>query len=609
MQPDPVQLNIDGASQLIGSTLNKIAGDSSSNDYDDALSLKLSDEELLKLKSRWIEDYKPYETKLKTKQDRNKTYYLGTQNNVQSPNNQDLPVASNLIFEAEETFIPAAMSKNPEPVVYADNTRAGKAISDDVKTMLQYHADVLALRRKLAKTVRQWSINYIGVLKHGWDNSVNDIYTEVIKPQDMIFDKDGYIDELGNFVGKYVGERKKATASKLIEMFPKKKDEITVYADGKDGLVMEYIEWWTNEMTFSTLKDCVLDKAKNPNWNYAQKEIDEYGVENIVPGENHFARPKMPYSFLSVFSLGDQPHDITTLIEQNIKNQDLINKRIRQIDVNLDHSNNSIVFSGQKFTGDTAKQAADAMQDGRPILVPNADVTGAVERFPAPNLPSDAFNQLNDMSERLRGIFGIAGLSVEGQDNENTVRGKILNQQYDSTRIGGGIGDALEQLADNIFNWWTQLYYVYYDEEHFASVMGKGQAIQLAILTREKLSSGNVQKLVISVSPNSMKPKDEITEQNLAIDLWNAKAMDPISLFTILNMPDPMDMAKKVVMWTTNPQQYAMNYFPEVAPVAPPYGPEGLEQDIPGGDSGSLSATPPNPSLAQVPINSAGMPQ
>ncbi len=69
---------------------------------------------------------------------------------------------------------------------------------------------------------------------------------------------------------------------------------------------------------------------------------------------------------------------------------------------------------------------------------------------------------------------------------------------------------------------------------------------------------------VVTVAPNSMAPKDEISERNNTLALWEAKALDPITLFQRLDDPDPMQTAKKVVMWTTNPQQYAMTYFPEV---------------------------------------------
>lgn len=605
---DPLALNIAGVRQLVGSSLNKTKTNPDNevegpvSDYEDILSLDLSDEELMLLSKKWEESYRAYEAALKVRQERNKAYYLGTQF-AGGPELNAKPAASNLIFEAVETFIPVAMAKNPEPVVWSDNTEEGKALSNDIKTMLQYHADVLVLRGKLSRMVRDWSIYFIGAIKHGWDTAVDDIKSEVVFPQNLILDPKASIDISGNYEGRYLGERKKCTAEELIEMFPKYKAFIIATVDGLLGTSVQYTEWWTNEYCFYTYKEVILDKNKNPNFNYDQEiiETDEYGVEtpkNEI-GKNHFAIPKMPYTFLTVFQTGDQPHDITNLIEQNIANQDVVNKRIAQIDKNLDVSNNSIAFSGDSFTSETAKQGAKAMEKGNPVLVPTGNASTAITRFPAPGIPNAAFSQLDDMTQRLRSVFGTLGLSAEGGLEEKTVRGQIMNRNQDSSRIGGGIGDRLEQVADTIFNWWVQLYYVYYDVPHEARILGRGRAVEYTMLQASDID----RKVVISVSPNSMRPKDEISEMNLAMDRWNNKSIDPIDLMKKLNEPDPMEAAKKLVMWTTNPMQYAMTYFPETQPVMPPMVGTGEEQNIPPSVEGSLSAPPTPAGLSEVPID------
>lgn len=582
-------------------------------DYEKPLDLKMTDQELLLKARKWAETYRSYETGIKTRQERNEAYYKGKQNSG-GPGVQDIPIASNLIFEATETFIPMAMAKNPEPVVWADNTAEGKALSNDIKTMLQYHADVLVLRSQLSLMVRHWSIYFLGVMKHGWDESVNDIKSEIILPKNLILDPHGIIDVSGNYEGKYLGEVKKCTAEDLIDLFPEHKAYIVMSVEGLLGTQVQYTEWWTNEYCFYTFKDVVLDKHLNQNFNYSEtkEEIDEFGnaTKVEIPAQNHFAKPKMPYTFLSVYSTGEHPHDVTNLIEQNIANQNLVNKRIEQIDKNLDHSNNSLAVSAAYFTAETAKQAAQAMQKGNPVLVPAAkgeSINGAVQRFPAPGFPNDAFNQLNDMSERLRSIYGTQGLGAPGQEDEKTVRGKIINQNLDSSRIGGGIGDRLEQISDTIFNWWLQLYFVFYDEPHEARILGRGRAVEYATLKASDFD----RKIVVSVAPNSMRPKDELTEMNLAVDRWNNKSIDPIEYMKALNVADPIEEAKKLVMWLTNPQQYAMTYFPETQPVMPPGMGTGQEQDIAPSTEGTLSEQPMAPSLAQVPMDAAsmGMPQ
>lgn len=572
---DPVQMNIDGVTQLVSSRMNKIMGPSQGSEgivgeYQDDFTLELSDEELLSLAEEWEGRYRMYEAGIKLRQDANKRYYLGIQEQGKSIVG-DVPIAANLIFEAEETFLPAALAKNPEPVVWTDNTTEGTAIATSVKTMLQYHADTLVLRRKLTLLTRHWSIYFLGCIKHGWDNKIKDIVSDVINPQTLILDPDASIDSYGDYDGEYIGERKKCTAKHLVNLFPKFKSFITVMVDGKMGTEVKYTEWWSDEYCFYTFKGKVLDKSKNPHFNYEGEhtEADEDGVENTVidKGINHFASPKKPYTFLSVFSLGEHPHDDTGLIEQNIPNQNRISKREMQIDLNLDRSNNSIGISGNNFDQETAKQAAIAMQKGHPVLIPGGNINEAIARFPAPAVPDAFFKAAQIDKQDLRSIFGTDGLGATPPDQQKTLGGLLNNEHHDTSRIGGGIGDSLEQLSDNVFNWWLQLYCVYYDEPHFATVMGRMKAVEYETLRSQDLD----RHIVVSVAPDSMKPRDEITEMNQAITLFEAGALDPKTLLTILNVPDVQKTAESTVLWIIDKNAYMQLNFPELAQkLAPP---------------------------------------
>lgn len=601
MNEDAFALNIGGVQNLIESGVNKTNSNSDieegvQGDYMDVLELPMSDEELLGLRDEWEGRYAGYGPKIKPRQEKNKLYYLGKQRSDSTQT--DRVVSSNLIFEAEETFIPQALSKNPEPVVWSDNTIEGKDASNDVKTMLQYHADVLCLRRKLGVMVRHWSIYFTGILKHGWDSKLNDIKCEIRKPQNFVLDPDGYVDEYGNFIGNFIGERIESTAKQLIELFPNHKEYVTIKTDGKLGTLATRTEWWTDEYCFTTFQDIVLDKHKNEYFNYEVPETD-----TPAPSINHFGAPKMPYTFLSVFSLQERPHDITNLIEQNIANQDRINDRDDQISKNLRNGNNSIAVSGLAFTVETAREAAQALEDGDPVLVPNGQVEQGIKRIPANGLPSGILESQAQDKQTLRSVFGTEGLTSEPDSKTATARGMILNQSHDSTRIGGGIGDALEQVADNVFNWWVQLYCVFYDEPHYAAIMGNGRAVEYVSLINSDFS----RKFVISVAPNSMQPKDETSEQNLAIELANSGWLDPINLFKKLNYPDPMETARMVTLFKINPQLYLQQFFPEQA----------MEQPQPTGDIPLQEGSPPttlaepasSSALSQVPISTNAMPK
>ena len=229
---DPFEVNIRGASDLVSNKTNKINSGTFDNpegeagERIDALSLELSDSELLKIRDDYEAKYAPYESKMKSIWERNKESYLGKDKDGRWLDGAE-PDGPNLQFEAEETFLPAALSKNPEPTVYVDNTPEGNAIAKSVKTMLAFHTDQLVLRRKLSVMVRQWSIYHLGVLKHGWrtvddivdDADIGDIDTVTRRIKNFVFDPEGYVDEYGDFVGG-LGERIDTTADKLAEMFP-----------------------------------------------------------------------------------------------------------------------------------------------------------------------------------------------------------------------------------------------------------------------------------------------------------------------------------------------------------------------------------------------------
>ena len=318
MQEDSFTQNIAGVTNLIQSDVNKSASnltkEEGAGQQVDLLELNMSDKELLDLKSEWEIKSAEYTAGIKRRQEKNKLYYLGKQRSTQG---EERVVPDNLIFEAEETFLPQALSKNPEPVVWSDNTEEGKKASDQIKSMLQYHADILCLRKKLGVMVRHWSIYFLGVVKHGWDDKVKEIKTDVRKPQNFILDPEGYVDEYGNYIGSFLGEKIETSAERMIELFPKSKDYIIIKVNGKLGTKITRTEWWTDDYCFSTYGEVVLDKHKNEYFNYGEGE-------QVI---NHFATPKMPYTFLSVFSLQEKPHDVTNLIEQNIPNQDQVNDR------------------------------------------------------------------------------------------------------------------------------------------------------------------------------------------------------------------------------------------------------------------------------------------
>lgn len=529
------------------------------------LTLDTPDAELIALKKQWIKRWEGPQAKLSEKQKDSEKYWRGKQDDgffsgssghgVTDGLHQH-PKIDNLIFESLETYLPQATRKTPEPVVFTDEE--GQDLAERVRKMLIYLADILQFRLKLKSVVRNWALYYSGIVKVGWDFIENEITMVVLRPQVMIFDDNATITENGVYTGEYLGEFRKDKASKLVERFPGKKAVITAMVQGQMGTKVQYIEWWADNgrILFWTLKDDVLGKVLNPHWNYPEEvervnDIGETETESFTP-KNHFKTPQIPYTFLSMFNLGLHPYDVTSLIEQNLGNQDKITKRYRQIDRNVDDINGGWAISGEKsgITKEQADSAVEGFRRGDGVWIPEGSIGEAVQHIVAPGLPSDVFNDMQDARSELRGIWGVSGSTPQGTKEEKTVRGKIIVGQQDQSRIGGGISEYLEQFSDRIYNWFVQLMYVYYDEEHIGSVIGRSNATETVVLRNEDLN----RDLRISVKEGSMIPKDPLTQANQAIDLFGAGAISPLTLHERLDDPNPQETVKELQQFLSGQQ-------------------------------------------------------
>ncbi len=546
-------------SQGLFAPLNKAKGNLPGDQdvYEDEYTSSLDDEKISALAKAWILDYASYYGEIEKTQKRAFEYWIGKQiqlgNEVSGVNPVNTNNVDNLIFESLETFLPIATAANPQAVVSADPSPQGQNISKVLTAALAKEADKQKLRRKLAKLTRQWALFRIGGIKNGFDVVTGQISCEVIPSKRFIFDKDGFVDEGGIFQGDYIGERKKVDASTLIKLFPKKEELVRTYVKHKMGTKVRFIEWWyKNDDVFYTMDTEaheVLGKFKNPNWNYDIKKRDEAGKmtsETERHGTNFIEQRRNPYVFLSIFSIGDQPHDNTSLIEQNIGKQNVVNKRWKQIDKNADSMNNGLVVS-DVFTSDQAAGAAAALRRGESIRVPGQDVQKHVWKMPTPGLPEDVYINLRDAREEIRNSFGTSGSTPQGQSKEDTVRGKILVAQQDSSRIGGTITSQIEQVANSIYQYWVQLMFVYYDEEHF--ILSSGLTGGMELLSLKNDSFPFIDSLEVTVKEGSLIPKDPLTERNEAIDLWSANAIDPLNFFNKLGFSDPAATTQALILW------------------------------------------------------------
>jgi len=341
----------------LGADINKVQADEKEkfegaiSEFVPELKLDIDDKVLSKQQRDWKKKWNDYyKRELSARQNENERYWRGLHfSDVEhgrhggSHHAHNRPLVDNLIFESLETFLPIITRQNPEPFVKSDDSDEGLKLSKTVQDMLVYQADRLRLRLKIKRSARFWALYFLGAYKVAWSMVDNDITDRVIRPQKLILDPDATISEGGEYEGEYIGEIRKDTAEGLIKRFPKKEKFITALAQKKLGTTIQYVEWWTDDFLFWSIGEEILDKVRNPHWNYEEEvgTFDDNGEEMIEMEQkrNHFDHPKKPYIFLSVYNLGMHPHDDTNIVEQNLPLQDLINKRYRQIDKNTDNLN------------------------------------------------------------------------------------------------------------------------------------------------------------------------------------------------------------------------------------------------------------------------------
>lgn len=562
-----------------------------------------SELEIIALINQWKRLYSPYYNEIEPSQKLSFEYWIGKQRVDEAQAIQgSTGLVDNKIFQAIETFIPIATRANPDPLVQTDDSELGQQIAHALKQALVHEADRQKLRKIMKRFIRDWTIYRLGILKISYNIDLEQIETVVVNPKRMLFDPSGHWNESGRFTGEWVGEKKQLTAGRLIEMFPRKADKIKDKAKNKMGTKLEFIEWWyRGRDIFFTMDDTVLGKYKNPHWNWdvpeqpaIPAEQSEDGLDHphipAIPGQNHWDEPYNPYVGLSIFSTGLQPHDETGLVLQNVGIQDMINRRYRQIDENVRGMNNGMIVN-EKFTAEQASQAAAALKRGVAIRYPGLNVQEAAMRFPPGNLPEVVFKTLEDGRNELENIFGTAGSTPQGVESQQTVRGKILINQLDASRIGGGITEYLEQCIDTLYNNWVQLMFVHFTDEHYIVDSGAVGGSQLISIKNTDLAS--VKALSITVKEGSLIPKDPMTQRNEAIDLWSAGAIDPISFYKKLDFPDPTNAATQLITW----QMVQKGQLPPQAYI-PTFG-----QAMPGAMSGAL---PPLPSVGGPAVNPIG---
>jgi hypothetical protein len=494
--------------------------------YRQNLQYNVKDEDLLSAINKALAESFELKDKIDDIGKRNKRYWvLGTDKDLKAVHPKKSKLISNRIFTDVETAIPILTSEPPEPTVIGN-------ITNEQRTKIQKGLELAyevkyRMQQKLQCLLRHWFLFRLGALKYRWDEDRGFI-TENTLPKKIGFDKRATSKENC----EYFWEELEDTAGNIIDKFPKAKNEITQLA-GEKGMKskMKYIEFWggKGEWVCWKLKEIILDKIKNPNWDYENKD------------NNLYARPQFPFILMNVFSIGDETgmYDETSLIEQSIPILDGANQLEQQI-IDLNEGQKKVwVASGEAMSEKKAQDLVDKTGDLMVYLDRKAPA-GSVAQVQSGKPDASLFNNLTHLLGEIDNIMGIHSTTRGERAQQETLGGRQLLMGSDMGRL-----DLIVRNVETVIEEWYNAYL------HMVKVYSvEGEILTSVTNEQIELKPEDIpNNITIMVKKGSTLPIDDRTKMDNAIQLASAGMIDPKTLFEEMGYPNTDQRVQALFQW------------------------------------------------------------
>lgn len=507
-------------------------------DLKDVLDILPDDVDLVQKINNWVNESKNSFAELLEIQKKSQDYYLGKQTKRDQIPAHLSNFVQNRIFESVETVLPIITSRPAEFVAKApDVSELGVERAQKVQRTLADLYDELMISQKLEDASRSALIYRFGVLKAEWDSNTDNPALKFIRPQRVILPNYG-----GRFVKDlpYVIEKIDMTYQEIKDFFGDSvASELASMAmpegnseeENLNKRVWTIQEVWTNWWRAWKYESKILKKEKNPYW--------EWNDAN----KNHLPRPLKPYFLIAPFSLGKSPIPDTSLVEQSIPIQDSLNSIGRII---INHAtktgNGAWLVDSETMT----KEEADQIRNEPGIIIYGRGVANSnlLRRDAPPSLPNYPFELWNGLNRALDNLFGVHSTTRGEREGKETARGRVLLKEADLGRLDYIVRE-IDRSVQEIGNYFVQMIKLFYTEERKIRYFGPSEEMQAFGISGQDVEDG----LEVLVKSGSTLPKDEVSEADQALQLWQQGAIDPISLYEKLKFPNPLESAERLMKW------------------------------------------------------------
>lgn len=625
----------------------------------DPLALDIPDDELIKIVNKvrkanvafWKDKYnlKARRTKMEQVLFGRELQELERQNKLKP---YEARYSNNKIYEIEATLKPVAMSHMPDLIVTpGQQTEESEQSADDVSTAINEDIKKRENRQVLGIAFKHLPVYLTAVIKAIWDPQVGDYRFINIHPENVIIDSSATSANVDDM--QYVFEMQKMTLQEIVMRWPSKKEAMFKKINGRNSeqgedfaledLATEFTLWqvwftWYKQADSSQIsentpnfeepgnkwekiegvlwkyEDIILDKIRNPNFDYEGEEqmftYDDPMNENskrqlssnelmmgMMTGQlpdniqseqvyfNYFKVPHKPYFFMGYDQWGKVAIDETSRIEQNLYNQSNLNTIGKQI-IDTLKTRTKHIWSGD---GGLDGEAIQGMDMDNPKL--NVLVDGDVNKVHSevrPERPDQA--QFNALGQTKEDMFGLAGATaLTGQIQTDVATTNQIAREQNFTRADDLVEDTINAASEWMAKWSMQFIKLRYTEEKWRKLLGNKGKITFLSLKRDKIEDG--MEVMIKSSGT-----DKVKAQRNAQD--GAKLgpgfTDPISYFKDMEYSDPEERAQMAITFSQDPSTYMTKYIMGLDTVNKLAGQLGQDPNNPG-------QPPPNPMQQAAP--------
>lgn len=501
---------------------------------------------------------------------------------------QSYRVQANRVFVNMEAVINSLIANPPGlNVLPSRETEASKEFARQLERYFRKKFEDLNTKETLRMGLRNLYFARLLMIKAFWNPHINDFDFRSLDPRKVRVGKYAKKEQESEFVIEEIEDN----LCSVIQRFPAKKDVLMkkygmtddqqLYIKNPD---VKYKESWINEYVIFTLDNIVLDRIKNPYWDWdgiliTDEEATQLNelegnarrdyIQNIkteqevrkaqkVAGSlaqdgttdhkayyfNYFDTPRKPYIFATIFNNENSPIGRTDMITLSSELQRGIDKRKMDIDENCEFLNGILKVDSEVMS----KQDASRIRFETKGVIWGKGVNTGVTRETGAPLPQMVFEDMTDSRQEIDNIMAATSAFRGERQGQETKAGRLALIQQSYLRLNELV-QVVDFVSKEIFSWGMQLAKTRYTEYHYTKWMGKDEAHQVMELIQDDFVDG--QELTI-MAGKTLPVDDEFKFEQAQNDVKNGY-ISPIDYLRIANYDDAKGMAKSAFMYKISP--------------------------------------------------------